>query len=237
MLGDPEKRDGSHAESEGELGSAQGASAEEGGRDKEVKRTAGKEWRDEAHDESAASGGEFERAEAGARDDSIHKARTREFFPKAKRGDEEKSHQHPRKDNGGGIENPAEWLLTDGSANRANGGVGDEAAAVIAEISEEISRFALAGFSDAAGERTAHRDAVHARDQSGDEGGGDGEAGVHLLRMIGGFNFNGDRLGAVLHGCRDDDRPGGDEENEGKGHESRGMLEKCFHVGLENEAR
>ena len=224
MLGDPEKRDCSHAEGEGELGSAQGASAEEGGREKEVKRTAGKERRDEAHDESAASGGEFERAEASARDESIHEARTRKFFPKAKRGDEEKSHQHPRKDNGGGIENPAEWLLTDGSANRANGGVGDKAAAVIAEISEEISRFALAGFSDAAGERTTHRDAMHARDQSGDEGSGDGEAGVHLFRMISGFDLDRDGFGTVLHGGGDDDGPSGSEEDEGKGDEGRRVL-------------
>lgn len=105
---------------------------------------------------------------------------------------------------------------------------------MIAEVGHHVAGFAFADFPDRAGERATHGDAMHAGDQSGHESRSDGKPRFHLLVVfVGHLNLNGDRIGAMLHGCGDYDRPSADQKEEGKGHQSGWMLEECFHFGRE----
>lgn len=70
-------------------------------------------------------------------------------------------------------------------------------------------------------------------DQTGHQCRGDCESRIHLLATVSSFHLHRDRFGAVADRGGDNDGPSGDKEDKGQGHESGGMLKKCFHICVE----
>ena len=100
--------------------------------------------------------------ETGAGGQTVEDGRARNFLVPTEGHDQQHGHQHPRQQDGRGIEEPFERLLAERAADGPDDAIGQQARAMIERGGGETLALGFRQIAEAAGDRPAHPDTMQA---------------------------------------------------------------------------